>query len=658
MELEKRRIDNVTFANLVDEAIKRIPQLTKEWTNYNPSDPGITFIELFAWLAEMQMFYMDQVTERHLLKYLRLLGTQPRPALPASVQVTFFSSDKDSFLVAAGQQVGAKTEDGTVVVFETIDDVTYVSTKLTKIFAPILQDDQCQTTYQSINLENNSAAKYFWAFGENPPAEGQTSFYLGFSKPFPSQGNISLAINLYEDDLPPVGSHDEEFEIIPSANVLWEYSTSQTNVWSPLKVTDDSTLALARSGFLKFIGPTDMASTKFTLDGVPEVEQQFWLRCTLKEGIHEIPPRIQSIRSNTVNAIQMKKCTGFAEQQISLINELPDQAFKLVNAAIVPRKLVVKVKEGEKWIQWSFVESFDGSNCSDRHFTFKIEFDSDTGQPRGEILFGDGKKGMQPPKASDNIKVISYIYDKPAEQDIFSFTGNDAKFILRTVPLILKDALVFTAGDPALWLAREDFDASKPEDRHFTIDYTKGELQLGNGVCGRISSGQNLVAAVYYCTMAQNGNVKATTINQVIGYSGAGTDLTVTNFEDAMGGAEAESLEAATIRAQLDLKKTYKAVTLADFEELAKCTPGLRLVRAEASWNKELQNSNEPVKVIVIPYRLHGSTAKLSPTSAGFKKTVCLHLDMHRLLTTPIQVVDPKYVEVTVQATVKAKSLA
>ena len=49
------RLDDRTFKDLVDEAIRLIPQYCPDWTNFNPTDPGITLIELFAWLTEMTL---------------------------------------------------------------------------------------------------------------------------------------------------------------------------------------------------------------------------------------------------------------------------------------------------------------------------------------------------------------------------------------------------------------------------------------------------------------------------------------------------------------------------------------------------------------------------------------------------------------------------
>lgn len=85
MPLTLPNLDDRTYADLVEEARALIPGLYPEWTNHNPSDPGITLIELFAWLAEMLIYRIDQVPDRHRLTFLRLLnGPERRNSLLAA----------------------------------------------------------------------------------------------------------------------------------------------------------------------------------------------------------------------------------------------------------------------------------------------------------------------------------------------------------------------------------------------------------------------------------------------------------------------------------------------------------------------------------------------------------------------------------------------
>ena len=45
------------------ELVRRIPVYTPEWTDHNASDPGITLIELFAFLGENLLFRFNQIPE-------------------------------------------------------------------------------------------------------------------------------------------------------------------------------------------------------------------------------------------------------------------------------------------------------------------------------------------------------------------------------------------------------------------------------------------------------------------------------------------------------------------------------------------------------------------------------------------------------------------
>jgi len=56
-------LDDRRWSDLVEESRALIPVLAPEWTDHNASDPGITVIELYAWLAEMDVFRANRVTD-------------------------------------------------------------------------------------------------------------------------------------------------------------------------------------------------------------------------------------------------------------------------------------------------------------------------------------------------------------------------------------------------------------------------------------------------------------------------------------------------------------------------------------------------------------------------------------------------------------------
>src|SRR5581483_8182727 len=59
-----------------------------EWTNFNKSDPGVTLIEIFAFLTENLLYRSNQIPERNRRKFLSLLGVPLQPATSARGLVT------------------------------------------------------------------------------------------------------------------------------------------------------------------------------------------------------------------------------------------------------------------------------------------------------------------------------------------------------------------------------------------------------------------------------------------------------------------------------------------------------------------------------------------------------------------------------------------
>lgn len=80
-------LDDRTYAEFLADARALIPSLTPDWTDHNPSDPGIMLVELFAWIAEVVLYRIDRVPERSYRTFLDLLrgppGTGDRPAAPS-----------------------------------------------------------------------------------------------------------------------------------------------------------------------------------------------------------------------------------------------------------------------------------------------------------------------------------------------------------------------------------------------------------------------------------------------------------------------------------------------------------------------------------------------------------------------------------------------
>ncbi len=74
MPIPLPNLDSRSFAELVADGQRLIPTLHPEWTNHNPSDPGIAVVELLAWLTEMTLYQANQAADGHLEAFLGLLN--------------------------------------------------------------------------------------------------------------------------------------------------------------------------------------------------------------------------------------------------------------------------------------------------------------------------------------------------------------------------------------------------------------------------------------------------------------------------------------------------------------------------------------------------------------------------------------------------------
>ncbi|MBD2037665.1 baseplate J/gp47 family protein [Leptolyngbya sp. FACHB-321] len=91
MPIQLPNLDDRTYDDLVEEARSLIPTYAPEWTNHNPSDPGITLIELFAYLTELLIYRLNRVTDANVVSFLKLLngpGWQPSSDLAIDIQKT------------------------------------------------------------------------------------------------------------------------------------------------------------------------------------------------------------------------------------------------------------------------------------------------------------------------------------------------------------------------------------------------------------------------------------------------------------------------------------------------------------------------------------------------------------------------------------------
>ena len=92
MPLPTPLLDDRHFQDIVDQAKLLIPHYCREWTDHNVSDPGVTLIELFAWMTDMLLYRVNQVPDKNYLKFLEMIGVQLEEPRAATAPITFYLS--------------------------------------------------------------------------------------------------------------------------------------------------------------------------------------------------------------------------------------------------------------------------------------------------------------------------------------------------------------------------------------------------------------------------------------------------------------------------------------------------------------------------------------------------------------------------------------
>ena len=129
LPLSQLNLDDLTYQQLADILRAHLPGT--DWSDHNPSDPGIALMEMLAWLGEMDLYRMNRVPAAHRDKFLKLLVDPP---VPVSVDVTLRlqptpapSPPRADVVLPAGLRVASDYRNGRRTVLENFAPVTLTS---------------------------------------------------------------------------------------------------------------------------------------------------------------------------------------------------------------------------------------------------------------------------------------------------------------------------------------------------------------------------------------------------------------------------------------------------------------------------------------------------------------------------------------------------
>lgn len=641
------KLDNRTFQEMMQEATKRIPRLYDTWTDENVHDPGITMLEMLTWLVEMQQFYIDQVSEKHELKFLKLMGEAPKPVQKASVMVTFDSKDAKG-MIPPGTKLTAREE-----VFETVEPVTVSPMRLERI---IVRTDEEANDYTS---SNHYSAVDFPAFGSRPKPGNQ--LYIAFTEPIEKDEEALLYFDLY-DDYPvqrePVTDEDPFY---PSAKMEWFIYGEKDGVtdWHPLQVTMDETKVFTFSGRFRFLVDVDMVPTVVY---PAERKASCWISAVLDESAFEVPPFIRHMSIHTIEAMHrftFSKATVYAMQDGEV----------RANDALSYRgdlDVQLELKTGG-WVSCEAVPALLDEEAGPYRYTVT----KDDRMKETRITFPTALQ--EDPELSGRVQIIGTEPSFSRDRWIGESTGLPYQQ-LDIHPLVMaKEDFVLQIGThhPRTgvymwenWTRVDDFDHSSAYDTHFHYDQARNLITFGDHEQGRApfpSDHRNIRIVSAHTGGTEVGNIKPGVIDGLVNKEAHLPDVTVTNHVYGTGGAEAESVERVKNRLQRDWQDSPGAVSLEDLEILVKKTPGLRVARAhilplfEEGMKLYPERKREGVlTVVVLPF----SHSDRPMPSDGFLKTVEAWLNRHRLISTKVAVIAPVYIRITVHVVVVVRQQA
>jgi hypothetical protein len=599
-------LDDRSYQQLRDELVRRIHVYAPDWTDHHPSDPGITLIELFAFLGENLLYRFNQIPDATKLAFLKLLQIPLRPATPARAIVTLTTTDAGGAAVPVGTQMMAGS-----VPFESLNDVKAWPLEITaigKIVAPEPEGpDEKEFAQASIDarggIKQGEKAAYYknQTLPDDPAANAVAIDFTSATGPVDFGKSVDgaiwigvrrtdatkvdqlraklLSIGFVPDPVVPsidqvskcpgVGSTEKATEMI------WEASTGTLDannnpIYSTIRVEGDTTHGLANQGVIQLRLPEKIATLgvftppdpdlQGTDDFPPQLEDQelaknviFWLRASRRDSTHPLG-KILFVGINATEVVQMIKApvefvgTGSAEAS---------QSYRLVHHPVIMGTALIQVEEFSGWTDWQAVDGFEDSHEDSRHYVLDPE--------AGTITFGNGIRGRAP-QIGERIRAAEYRY--------------------------------------------------------------------GGGV---------------------QGNVSAKAITQVANVP----SVKCANPLAASGGAPSESIPDGLERVPGEFRRHDRAVTESDFRELALATPGAGVGRAVCvplfDPKTKDRNAAGVVSVVVWP-REDAKNPNAPQPDRSLLTRVCAWLDARRLVTTELYVIPPTYRRIAVAVGLQAKS--
>lgn len=381
MPLPDPQLDDRRFQDLVNEAKGRIPRYTPEWTDHNVSDPGVTLIELFAWMTDLVLYRLNRVPEKNYLRFMDLLGIRLQDAIPARTGITFWLSapQPQPVQIARGTEVATvRTGDRNAISFMTDRDYTIHPPTLRQCL--FSADDTNYTDYMS---RVTGEGDYLDAF-QGMPLPGQ-ALYFGIQEQVEAQ-ILSFTFDCIVEGI-GVDPRDPP--------LAWEAWCGAALGWQRCSVEVDETGGLNQVGRVVIHLPDGLESR------VLAEQALYWVRLRIIQSrpgqpTYSASPQVRSIAVDSIGGrVSATHSTPVTGEILERALGEPGEMFQLQNVPVLPRLddefLETQEPSGE-WVHWDEVESFRFSTGEDRHYTLD--------GVSGEIMLGPA---LRQPDGSERV---------------------------------------------------------------------------------------------------------------------------------------------------------------------------------------------------------------------------------------------------------------
>jgi hypothetical protein len=342
-------LDDIDFDRLVEDGRGLIPRYAPKWTDHNPHDPGITLIDLIAFLVDQQVYRIGFVGDRLIAAFTRLMGIAPRGPEPAEILI-WPHQGIPVLNLSKGTRV--TSPDAPDAHFTLSQDIRTIAPKIVRITRV---RDGVRKPLGTGLTEGLDPLELLPAWGGGPQ---MLEFELDAPiPPLVDAGKVSLGVELRRESGGARGAGD------PITLEQW----NPAGFWRPLE-TQDATRGLRQPGILLFDPDPDSPAERF--------------RLRLDQGFR--PGAVRLLRL-ALNVLPAREGRDDLEAVIGEGTGLPDQRVELKTEDIVREtSLVIETDIGGTWERR---DDLTASGPNDAHYRLS----------RDGIVFGNGLNGRTVP---------------------------------------------------------------------------------------------------------------------------------------------------------------------------------------------------------------------------------------------------------------------